>query len=101
MERLTDKPAARGVLDRYRDRLPVTNETPMLSLGEGGTPLVSSRRLIERIGCKDLYFKLAMCNPTSSFKDRGRVAAVAKAAEADARPVRCPSTVNRRTSAAA
>ena len=46
-ERLTGTPAARGVLERYRDRLPVTNDTPMLSLGEGGTPLVSSRRLIE------------------------------------------------------
>ncbi len=101
MERLTEKPAARGVLERFGDRLPITDDTPKLSLGEGSTPLVSSRRLIERIGCKDLYFKLEMCNPTSSFKDRGMVVAVAKAAESNARAVLCASTGNTSASAAA
>ncbi|MCH7484202.1 MAG: threonine synthase [Chloroflexi bacterium] len=98
---MTGTSATGGVLERYRDRLPVTDDTPMLSLGEGGTPLVSSRRLIERIGCKDLYFKLEMCNPTSSFKDRGMVLAVAKAAEANAQAVLCASTGNTSASAAA
>jgi threonine synthase len=101
LERVTGTPAARGVLERYRDRLPVTGDTPMLSLGEGSTPLVSSQRLIERIGCKELHFKLEMCNPTSSFKDRGMVVAVAKAVEANAQAVLCASTGNTSASAAA
>lgn len=101
MERLTGTSAARGILARYRDRLPVTDDTPMLSLGEGDTPLVQSRRLIERIGCKSLYFKLELCNPTASFKDRGMVVAVAKAAEARSRAVLCASTGNTSASAAA
>ena len=46
----------RGVLHRYRDRLPVTEETPLISLGEGDTPLVKSRRLVERVGCRELWF---------------------------------------------
>ncbi|HSP55358.1 MAG TPA: threonine synthase [Dehalococcoidia bacterium] len=90
-----------GVLRRYGDRLPLTGNTPRISLGEGDTPLVRSRRLIERAGCKELYFKLEMCNPTGSFKDRGMVVAIAKAMESGARAVLCASTGNTSASAAA
>ncbi|MDO8614243.1 MAG: threonine synthase [Dehalococcoidia bacterium] len=93
--------APRGVLYRYRDRLPLTAATPLISLGEGDTPLVRSRRLNERAGCKELYFKLEMCNPTGSFKDRGMVVAVAKALEGESRAVLCASTGNTSASAAA
>jgi len=91
----------RGVLNRYRDRLPITDKTPIISLGEGDTPLVKSRRLIERVGCRELWFKLEMCNPTGSFKDRGMVVAVAKAAESGAEKIICASTGNTSASAAA
>ena len=91
----------RGVLNRYRDRLPITDKTPIISLGEGDTPLVKSRRLIERVGCRELWFKLEMCNPTGSFKDRGMVVAVAKAAESGAEKMICASTGNTSASAAA
>jgi threonine synthase len=94
-------PSPRGVLHRYRDRLPITNDTPLISLGEGDTPLVKSRRLVERIGCKELWFKLEMCNPTGSFKDRGMVVATAKAREGGAEKVLCASTGNTSASAAA
>lgn len=90
-----------GVLRRYADYLPLTMNTPSISLGEGDTPLVRSRRLVERVGCKELYFKLEMCNPTGSFKDRGMVVAVAKAMESGARAVLCASTGNTSASAAA
>lgn len=96
----TDSPAA-GVLQRYRDWLPVTEKTPPISLGEGNTPLVRSRRLVERAGCRELYFKLESCNPTGSFKDRGMVVAVAKALESGAGAVLCASTGNTSASAAA
>ena len=90
-----------GVLTRYRQYLPLTDRTPLISLGEGSTPLVPSRRLAERAGCGRLYFKLEMCNPTGSFKDRGMVVAVAKAVEEGARAVLCASTGNTSASAAA
>jgi len=90
-----------GVLRRYGDRLPVTPNTPLITIGEGDTPLVRSRRLVERVGCKELYFKLESCNPTGSFKDRGMVVAVARALEAEARAVLCASTGNTSASAAA
>ena len=93
--------AREGILHRYRDRLPVTDATPMFCLGEGETPLVLSRRLAERVGCERLFFKLEMCNPTGSFKDRGMVVAVAKAVEEGARAVLCASTGNTSASAAA
>ncbi len=97
----TTEPTRRGVLHHYRERLPVTDKTPMISLGEGDTPLVLSRRLVERVGCRELWFKLELCNPTGSFKDRGMVVAVAKAAEAGAEKVLCASTGNTSASAAA
>ena len=93
--------AREGILRRYRGRLPVSDATPMLYLGEGETPLVLSRRLGERVGCRRLYFKLEMCNPTGSFKDRGMVVAVAKALEQGAKAVLCASTGNTSASAAA
>lgn len=86
---------------RYGDRLPVTDATPAISLGEGSTPLVRSTRLVERIGCEELYFKLELCNPSGSFKDRGMVVAVAKAIEDGANAVLCASTGNTSASAAA
>ncbi len=90
-----------GVLRRYRDFLPMTDATPLLSLGEGDTPLVPSTRLAAELGCGALYFKLEGCNPTGSFKDRGMVMAMAKAVEEGARAVLCASTGNTSAAAAA
>ncbi|MFQ5472295.1 MAG: threonine synthase [Dehalococcoidia bacterium] len=90
-----------GVLARYGDRLPVTRDTPAISLGEGSTPLVRADRLAKRVGCRDLYLKLEMSNPTGSFKDRGMVVAVAKAIEEGSKAVLCASTGNTSASAAA
>jgi len=90
-----------GVLLRWRDRLPVTPRTPALSLGEGDTPLVAAPTLARDVGCAELWLKVEGQNPTGSFKDRGMVVAVAKAAEADARVAACASTGNTSASAAA
>lgn len=91
----------RGVLHRFADLLPVTANTPMISLGEGDTPLVRSVAIERELGCEALYFKLESCNPTGSFKDRGMVVAVAKAMESGARAIMCASTGNTSASAAA
>jgi len=90
-----------GVLSRYRDFLPVTPATPLITLGEGDTPLVRSRILEKELGCGELYFKLEGCNPTGSFKDRGMVVAVAKAVENNSQSLICASTGNTSASAAA
>jgi len=90
-----------GVLNRYKDLLPVTPKTPLFSIGEGSTPLVRCSRLEKEIGCAELYFKLEGCNPTGSFKDRGMVVAVAKALEAGSKAIMCASTGNTSASAAA
>jgi len=90
-----------GVLNRYRDFLPVTPATPLITLGEGDTPLVRSRILEKELGCGELYFKLEGCNPTGSFKDRGMVVAVAKAVENGSQSIICASTGNTSASAAA
>lgn len=90
-----------GVLKRYKELLPVTDKTPMLSLGEGDTPLIRSKHLLKDVGCQELYFKFEGCNPTGSFKDRGMVVAVAKAVEEGSRAVMCASTGNTSASAAA
>jgi len=90
-----------GVLFRYRDFLPITSATPMITLGEGSTPLVRSLNLEKELGCGGLYFKLEGCNPTGSFKDRGMVVAIAKAVEEGSRSVICASTGNTSASAAA
>lgn len=89
------------VLERYKDLLPVTEKTPLFSLGEGDTPLVRSKHIEKQIGCAELYFKLEGCNPTGSFKDRGMVVAIAKAVEDGSRAVMCASTGNTSASAAA
>jgi len=90
-----------GVLNRYRDFLPLTPATPMITLGEGDTPLVRSRTLEKELRCGELYFKLEGCNPTGSFKDRGMVVAVAKAVESNSSSIICASTGNTSASAAA
>jgi threonine synthase len=90
-----------GVLTRYRDRLPITEKTPMVDLKEGSTPLVPSRNIGPALGLARLFFKYEGMNPTGSFKDRGMVVAVAKAIEEGARVLVCASTGNTSASAAA
>ena len=90
-----------GILETYREFLPVTDATPLISMGEGNTPLVKSNRLGKELGCDELYFKLEGCNPTGSFKDRGMVVAIAKALEDGSKAVMCASTGNTSASAAA
>jgi threonine synthase len=90
-----------GVLNKYKEFLPVNSGTPVFSLGEGDTPLVRATSLEKEIGCGELYFKLEGCNPTGSFKDRGMVVAIAKALEAGSKAVICASTGNTSASAAA
>ena len=89
-----------GLIERYRDRLPVTAATPVISLGEGGTPLLHAPRVSKRAGC-DVYLKYEGANPTGSFKDRGMTVAVSKAVEDGAREAVCASTGNTSASAAA
>jgi threonine synthase len=91
----------RGVLIRYCKFLPITPATPLITLGEGDTPLVKSVALEKELGCGELYFKLEGCNPSGSFKDRGMVVAIAKAVEDGSRCVICASTGNTSASAAA
>lgn len=88
------------LIEKYREFLPVTPDTPILTIGEGNTPLVASRKIGPEIGC-ELYFKLEGCNPTGSFKDRGMVMAVAKAVESGSTAIACASTGNTSASAAA
>ena len=90
-----------GVLVKYKDFLPIASGTPLISLGEGDSPLVRCRELEKEIGCGELYFKLEGCNPTGSFKDRGMVVAVAKAVEAGSKTIMCASTGNTSASTAA
>jgi len=89
-----------GIIERYRQHLPVTDATPNVTLGEGSTPLVLSQNIGPKLGCK-LYFKLESCNPTGSFKDRGMCMAVAKAIESGRKRIICASTGNTSASAAA
>ncbi len=100
-KKLVSAPPHIGVLNRYRELLPVTEQTPLLTLGEGDTPLVRSPKLEDLLGCKELYLKLEGCNPTGSFKDRGMVMAIAKALEAGSHAVICASTGNTSAAAAA
>ncbi|GGF01820.1 threonine synthase [Mycetocola zhadangensis] len=90
----------RGVLHEYADRLDVTDKTPIISLGEGGTPLIFASALSARTGAK-VWVKYEGMNPTGSFKDRGMTMAVSKAVEAGAKAVICASTGNTSASAAA
>jgi threonine synthase len=90
----------RGVIEEYRDRLPVTDATPVVTLREGGTPLVPAPRLSAKTGC-EVFLKVEGLNPTGSFKDRGMTMAISKAAEEGAKAVICASTGNTSASAAA
>jgi threonine synthase len=90
-----------GVLARYGDLLPLTDRTPNLTLGEGDTPLIDAPSLARWVGVARLLCKYEGLNPTGSFKDRGMVVAVAKAAEEGARILLCASTGNTAASAAA
>ena len=89
-----------GVVERYRDHLPVTPATPVVTLREGGTPLLPAPLLSARTGC-DVWLKVEGANPTGSFKDRGMTVAVSKALETGSRAVLCASTGNTSASAAA
>ncbi|PZF95875.1 threonine synthase, partial [Micromonospora endophytica] len=90
----------RGLIDAYRDRLPVTEATPVITLHEGNTPLLPAPVLSARLGC-DVYLKVEGANPTGSFKDRGMTMAVSKAVEAGNKAIICASTGNTSASAAA
>jgi len=90
----------RGIVEEYRDRLPVTETTQVVTLCEGGTPLVFSRSLSDETGC-DVWLKYEGANPTGSFKDRGMTLAISKAVEEGSKAVVCASTGNTSASAAA
>ena len=89
-----------GLIERYRDRLPFAAEDPVVSLGEGSTPLVLAPRLSERVGA-EVWCKLEGLNPTGSFKDRGMTCAVSAAVREGAQAIICASTGNTAASAAA
>jgi len=98
----TKSQQSRGVIECYREFLPVSPVTPIISLGEGNTPLIYSPRLSERVGrgC-DVFVKNEGVNPTGSFKDRGMTVAVSKAMERGTNALICASTGNTSASAAA
>src|SRR6478752_2236144 len=89
-----------GLIERYRDRLPVSVATPVVSLGEGSTPLLEAPSVSARTGCR-VYLKYEGANPTGSFKDRGMTMAVSKALEEGSTHAVCASTGNTSASAAA
>jgi threonine synthase len=91
-----------GLIEQYRDYLPLTDTTPIISLNEGNTPLVKAVHVQKLVGMGiDLYFKCEGANPSGSFKDRGMTFAISKAVEEKARAVICASTGNTSASAAA
>jgi len=90
----------RGIVEEYRARMPIAADTPVVTLHEGGTPLIRSGPLSSVTGC-DVYLKYEGANPTGSFKDRGMTVAITKAVEAGAKAVICASTGNTSASAAA
>src|SRR6266540_1639587 len=96
----TSQPVWRGVIERYRELLPIGPGTPVVTLLEGGTPLVAAPVLSARVSC-DVFLKVEGANPTGSFKDRGMTVAVSKALEEGSRAVLCASTGNTSASAAA
>jgi len=92
----------KGVIDKYREYLPVTEKTPVITLKEGNTPLIRADNLSQAIGGGlEIYLKCEGFNPTGSFKDRGMTVALSKAAEKGAKAVICASTGNTSASAAA
>jgi threonine synthase len=90
----------KGVIERYGDRLPFAPDDPIVSLGEGSTPLIRAPRVSERAGA-EVWLKLEGANPTGSFKDRGMTCAVSAAVRQGAEAVVCASTGNTAASAAA
>jgi threonine synthase len=90
----------RGVIEEYRAHLPVSAATPVVTLGEGNTPLLPAPRLSLRVGA-EVWLKVEGANPTGSFKDRGMTLAISKALEEGAKAVVCGSTGNTSASAAA
>jgi threonine synthase len=89
-----------GLIERWQERLPFAPEDPIVSLGEGSTPLVLAERVSERVGA-EVWLKLEGANPTGSFKDRGMTCAVSAAVREGAEAVLCASTGNTAASAAA
>ncbi|MGJ7911527.1 threonine synthase [Neobacillus sp. LXY-1] len=89
-----------GLLEAYKEYLPISEATPKLTLNEGNTPLIKLKRLSEEWGV-ELYVKTEGTNPTGSFKDRGMVMAVAKALEEGSKTIICASTGNTSAAAAA
>lgn len=91
-----------GLINTYREYLPVSEKTPVITLNEGNTPLIKAENLAKKIGLEaDIYLKFEGSNPTGSFKDRGMTMAVSKAAEAGANAIICASTGNTSAAAAA
>ena len=105
MTNFEQKGQNQGLINRYREYLPVTDETPVVTLNEGNTPLIKADNLAKKIGlCEmncEIYLKFEGANPTGSFKDRGMTMAVTKAKEAGAKAVICASTGNTSAAAAA
>ena len=91
-----------GLINTYREYLPVSDNTPVITLNEGNTPLIKCANLANKIGVDaEIYLKFEGCNPTGSFKDRGMTMAVSKAKEAGSEAIICASTGNTSASAAA
>src|SRR5450432_495829 len=97
---MSARPRWRGVIEEYREWLPVTADTPVITLQEGGTPLLPAPVLSRLTGC-DVFLKVEGANPTGSFKDRGMTMAISKAVEDGSKAVICASTGNTSASAAA
>jgi len=94
--------AWRGVIEEYREFLPVSDTTPIVTLKEGNTPLIKAENLKRKLGINlEIYFKFDGANPTGSFKDRGMTLALSKAIEAGSKAVICASTGNTSASASA
>ena len=99
---MTLRPRYTGLIDKYRDRLPVHDDTRIISLGEGNTPLIRLHNIPREMDTDvDIYVKYEGLNPTGSFKDRGMCMAVTKAVEEGSRAIICASTGNTSASAAA
>jgi len=96
------RPRYTGLIEKYRDRLPIHDDTRIISLGEGNTPLIRLNNIPRDMGTNvDIYVKFEGLNPTGSFKDRGMCMAVTKAVEEGSRAIICASTGNTSASAAA
>ena len=91
-----------GLINKYKEYLPISNKTPIITLNEGNTPLIKADNLAKKIGLEaEIYLKFEGANPTGSFKDRGMTMAVSKAAEIGANAIICASTGNTSAAAAA